>query len=141
MYGPMDDKTKFVPWIIGQFEQQVDEIKLTKGEQLRDFIYIDDIVSAYLIALEKTLQLQRFNEFDIGTGKLIIVRTFVESLKLAYEKQYGVCETKLNFGALSYRNGEMMSTEVDNSGIIQLGWSAKTLLADGINKVIRKYES
>ncbi len=138
MYGPMDDATKFVPWVIGQFERQVDEIKFTKGEQLRDFIYIDDVVSAYLTAMRKSSQLENFNEFDIGTGKLVSVRSFVESLKIAYEKQYGSCKTKLNFGALSYRIGEMMRVEVDNSKITKLGWSANTSLADGIEKIIGK---
>lgn len=136
MYGPMDDKAKFVPWVVNQFRQQVNEVKLTRGEQLRDFIYIDDVVSAYLIALKKTAQLQCFNEFDVGTGKMISVRTFVESLKLAYEKQYGACEIKLNFGALPYRIGEMMSVEVNNSKTIQLGWSTRTSLADGVMKII-----
>lgn len=140
MYGPMDDKTKFVSWIISQFEQQVDEIKLTKGEQLRDFIYIDDVVSAYLIVLDKTSQLDRFSEFDVGTGTLTSVRAFVESLKSAYEKKTGVCKTMLSFGVLPYRTGEMMSVKVDNSKIMQLGWSAKTLLAEGIGKSIEKQQ-
>lgn len=140
MYGPMDDETKFVPWVIGQFEQQVEEIKFTKGEQLRDFIYIDDVISAYLTTLASTAYMPRVNEFDVGTGELTSVRTFVESLKYAYEKQHGPCATKLNFGALPYRTGEMMSVKVDNSEIIKLGWSAKTSLTDGIMKITGKYK-
>jgi len=137
MYGPKDDSTKFVPWIISQLNSKVDEIKLTAGEQDRDFIYIDDVVAAYMLALKKSSQLERFNEFDVGTGNLISVKSFLEKLKEQYELMSGKTNTQLAFGALPYREGEMMSVEVDNQGLVDLGWVPKTNLENGLKNILK----
>jgi dTDP-D-glucose 4,6-dehydratase len=54
MYEPKDDETKFVPWLISQLQQGVERVPLAEGKQLRDFIYIDDVVTAYMKLLGKT---------------------------------------------------------------------------------------
>ena len=74
MYGPKDDVSKFVPWVISQLKKNVPEIKLTSGDQFRDFIFIDDVVSAYICTLENIESLGSFSQFDVGTGKLISVK-------------------------------------------------------------------
>jgi len=136
MYGPLDDATKFVPWVINQLVQKVPQINLTPGEQLRDFIYIDDVVSAYLTTLNQAAQLPAFSEFDVGTGTFTSVRHMVELLKTTFEAQHGPTYTQLNFGAVPYRVGEMMQVEVDNSALMQLGWQANTSLTNGLVKTI-----
>lgn len=138
MYGPKDDTTKFVPWVVSQLKQNVPEIKLTKGEQKRDFIYIDDVVSAYMVALEKTHELDSFSEFNVGTGELTTLKAFVEQLKEAYEANFGVPATKLAFGAIPYRKGEMISVEVDNTALIKLGWKQRYGLLDGLGEMLEK---
>ena len=136
MYGSLDDATKFVPWVISQLVQKVPQINLTPGEQLRDFIYIDDVVSAYLTTLNQTARLPPFSEFDVGTGTFTSVRHMVELLKTTFEAQHGPTHTQLNFGAVPYRDGEMMQVEVDNSALMQLGWRANTTLTNGLVKTI-----
>ncbi len=138
MYGPKDDSTKFVPWVLSQLKSNVPEIKLTKGEQLRDFIYIEDVVSAYLTVLEKAHGLEKFNDLDVGTGKLVSVKSFLEKLKTIFEFKYGTTATKLAFGALPYREGELMTVEVDNSALQALGWLASTKLEDGLTRIIKE---
>lgn len=139
MYGPKDDATKFVPWVLSQLKANVPEIKLTKGEQERDFIYIDDVVSAYMLLLEKAPGLVKFNEFDVGTGQLTTVKSFLESLKAVYEESLGASTTTLNFGAIPYRVGEMMTVQVNNQALLDLGWSPKTELEDGLKNIIKEF--
>ncbi len=139
MYGSKDDTNKFVPWVLSQFRKDVSEIKLTLGEQYRDFIHIDDVVSAYLTTLEKASHLPAFSEFDVGTGKLITVRRFLEQLKEIYETEIGTVETKLAFGAIPYREGEMMTVAVNNEALLNLGWKPKTLLQTGLQNIIKEY--
>jgi nucleoside-diphosphate-sugar epimerase len=136
MYGPLDDATKFVPWVISQLAQKAPHINLTPGNQLRDFIYIDDVVAAYLATLHQAAQLPSFSEFDVGTGTLTSVRQMVEMLKATFEHQHGPSHTQLNFGAVPYRDGEMMQVQVDNSALMQLGWQANTTLTTGLVKTI-----
>jgi nucleoside-diphosphate-sugar epimerase len=109
---------------------------VTKGEQLRDFIYIEDVVSAYLTILKKIKKLQNFNEFDVGTGTLTSIRTFVETLKTVYDDSHLQSDSQFIFGAIPYREGEMMSVQVDNSALLQLGWHPIFDLNTGLRKII-----
>lgn len=138
MFGPKDDATKFVSWVIAQLKANAPEIKLTQGEQQRDFVYIDDVVSAYLTVLSKLDALSRYNEFDVGSGVLTTVRSFLEQLKQACEVSFGKLETQLVFGALPYRDGEMMSVDVNTQGLRDLGWSAKTDIGHGLTYILKE---
>ena len=80
MYGPGDDVTKFVPWLLRQLVDGVEFIPLTLGEQLRDFVHVDDVVRAYVHFL-KTPPIARFSTFDVGTGRLTSLKQFVNLSK------------------------------------------------------------
>jgi len=138
MYGPKDDVNKFVPWVLSQLKDNVTEIDLTKGEQLRDFIYIDDVVAAYTSVLENLPNLPQYSEFDVGTGKLVSVKEFLVSLKRVYETNCGTTKSKYCFGAIPYRKGEMMSVDLDNNSLMALGWAPSVKLEDGLNKVVKE---
>jgi len=136
MYGPKDDSTKFVSWLLSQLKEGVAEVQLTSGEQLRDFIYIDDVVSAYMIVLGKAAELSEYSEFEVGTGHSIPVKSFIQSLKKAYEGRFGSSSVFLNFGAIPYRDGEVMEFKVDNSALSSLDWKPAYSLAQGLKLVV-----
>ncbi len=138
IYGPKDDITKFLPWILSQLKVNAPEIKLTLGEQERDFIYIDDVVSVYLILLEIKKFPSKFSEFDVGSGQLITVREFVERVVFLYQQSVAKVQTKLLFGAISYRKNEMMSININTSGLKKIGWQSKVNLDSGLNKTIKE---
>jgi len=138
MYGPKDDSNKFVTWLINEMINEKDEIRLTKGEQKRDFIYISDVVSAYLTVLRNYEKLNSFNEFDVGTGNFITIKDFVIKTKEIIE---GILSKKiksyLNFGALPYREGEFEEINEDLSGLFGLGWKPSFKLDEDLNKTIK----
>ena len=138
MYGSKDDVHKFVPWIISQLNQNVKKIELTSGIQKRDFIYVDDVVSAYITILNKLEDLHKYNEFDVGTGKLVSVRKFLELLKDLYISNYGETKTKFAFGELPYREKEIMTVKVNNQPLIDLGWSPNVDLQQGIRNILEE---
>ncbi|CEN53967.1 NAD-dependent epimerase/dehydratase family protein [Capnocytophaga canis] len=139
MFGEQDDESKFTSWIVSQIKSERGEIKLTKGEQKRDFIHIDDVVSAYMVCLEKLNQFKGFTSVDVGTGKLTTIRNFVEQVKRSYEQKIGkVIQTSLNFGVVPYRQGEIMEVEVDNSKLLTLGWIPKVSLKEGVKRIINE---
>ncbi|RRV00065.1 NAD(P)-dependent oxidoreductase [Stutzerimonas xanthomarina] len=140
MYGPGDDETKFVPWILSQLKSNTEEIRLTRGEQYRDFVYIDDVASAFVTLMEQVVVLPRFTEFDVGTGRLVTIRSFLECLRETFERDIGPVATRLAFGALPYRQGEMMTVELDSAPLRSLGWSAATEIEDGLRRVIKEYQ-
>ena len=57
MYGPNDGPSKFISKLIKDFQLDAPNIPLTDGKQKRDFIYIDDVVNAFLIVLKKNLKI------------------------------------------------------------------------------------
>lgn len=91
------------------------------------------MVSAYLTCLEQAPQLKSFNDIEVGTGVLTPVKTFVMLVKEVLEKLKGKpIQTQLNFGALPYREGEIMEPQVDNSRLCSLGWQPKRSLEENI---------
>ncbi|MDB9791488.1 NAD(P)-dependent oxidoreductase [Bacteroidia bacterium] len=137
MYGPKDDVSKFVPWVISQLNNNLPDIKLTSGNQLRDFIFIDDVVSAYICTLENIKSLGPFSQFDVGTGKLISVKNFVQKVKQRFEIVFGLNKTMLLFGEITSRPGELMKVEVNNKALLDLGWKPKYSIDEGLSKLIQ----
>jgi CDP-paratose synthetase len=134
MYGPGDDPSKFTAWIIEQCLANVPEIKLTEGQQRRDFIYIDDVVAGYGTLLQHATALGNgFQEIGLDSGHSGTVRGFVESVHRLTESS-----SLLNFGALPSREHEFMESQADTQRLHALGWRSSTDLEAGIKKTIEE---
>lgn len=132
-YGPGDNPSKFVTWIVHSLIKDVPTIKLTKGEQKRDFIYIDDVAEAFTYILRDSLKREKgFFHYEIGSGQLVSISDFVMAIK----RLVGNTSTFLDFGAIPYRENEVMASSVDLSGIQKLGWSPVVSLENGLNRTI-----
>lgn len=130
MYGKDDADTKFVNNIINQISGNTPLIEATLGEQKRDFIYIDDVVTAYetIISCDK---IESFLEIEVGTGKATSVRDFILSAKEIVNSK-----TDIQFGKLSYRENEIMHSCADISFLTNLGWKPQISVPDGIKKMV-----
>ena len=132
-YGPGDDATKFVTAIVRSLVRGQSEIALTEGKQRRDFIFIDDVVDAFMRVLESihTLPLG-YSEYEVGSGRSVSIREMVETAtRLA-----GNGATHLKFGAIPYRPNEPMDVSVNTDRLAALGWFSKWSLADGLKETI-----
>ena len=132
-YGPNDKNTKFVAMILEKLSCNEPSIDLTDGLQERDFIYIDDVVNAFITVLENINRIKcgKVTTFEVGSGVKTSVRTLVTKLK-----ELTGSTSRLNFGAIPYRQNEMINYEVDISGLRELGWTPKTFLEAGLKKII-----
>jgi nucleoside-diphosphate-sugar epimerase len=132
MYGPGDDTSKFTARVIKECLANVPEIKLTRGDQKRDFVYIDDAVAAYDILLEEaSRQTEYFQEYGLGSGVAVTIREFVETVH-----RIAGSTTRLGFGALPYRENEIMNSGAHTEALVSLGWRCRTTLANGIRKTV-----
>jgi nucleoside-diphosphate-sugar epimerase len=132
-YGSGDDATKFVTYIVHNLLKNVDKIDLTNGEQKRDFIYIDDVVTAFVKIINSLDNFgQDFYEFEVGTTHTLSIKEFVKLVK----QLSGNKHTFLNFGAIPYRENEVMNYYVDTSEISKLGWKCNNTVEEGIKKMI-----
>jgi nucleoside-diphosphate-sugar epimerase len=141
MYGVMDDNKKFIPWLIHNMIYSDEEINLTTGIQKRDFIYVTDVTNAYNLIFQKLDFLPQWNEFEIGTNKFTEVRDFILIIAKLLEKKYNkVIVSRLNFGSIPYRKGEIMIPQLDNTKLIELGWKQKVEIKEGIVKILNQYK-
>jgi CDP-paratose synthetase len=131
MYGPGDDASKFTTHVLHTCHRNEPELKLTAGEQARDFIYIDDVVSAYSFLAEQRQRLEPLLDIELGTGDAPTIRNFVETVH-----RLTASRTKLLFGALPYRANEAMHCQADVSRLKTLGWSPKYDLVAGLKRTI-----
>lgn len=134
MYGPNDSLHKFVSSIIKSLMENIPFINLTPGEQMRDFIYIDDVVEAYRIILNvPDLVNGNFMEFEVGTGNAISIKDFVILIK-----EITGSKTELRFGVLPYRKNEIMEAKANNLSLVSLGWNPSFTIEAGLNSQIKK---
>lgn len=133
MYGPGDAPNKFVPQMITALKSNVPFLDLTEGEQTRDFIYINDIVNAFEVILEKhVLITKNYTEFQVGSGKAMSIKEFLFILK-----EFTKSRTQLNFGKLPYRKNEIMTSVADTSNLTALGWNPKFKIKDGVQILLK----
>ncbi len=132
-YGPHDDDSKFVTSIVHKLLNQVEKIDLTEGKQKRSFIYIDDAVEAFVKIIDYSDSLTKgFYDFQVGSLESVEIKKFVELAKqLTINKK-----TILNFGALPYRENEVMEPRLDLSKLVALGWQPRVSLSAGLAKMI-----
>lgn len=137
IYGPYDAKTKFVESLIQQIAiEKAARVSLTHGHQKRDFIYVDDVVDAYLKLLQFGLTHEfGYKSFELGTGQSTQIATLAEEIK-----NLSHSPTQLGFGDIPYRSDEIMESVANNRELRQMGWSPKVELKDGLMKIIKTYE-
>lgn len=139
IYGEADDTSKFLPMLIINLLKGVNTIDLTPGNQERDFIYIEDVVNAYIdIILEKDNFSNGFYEYSIGSGESIKIKDLVLLIKKMTNNEV----TQLNFGALQYRSNEIMYSKANIKKIRdEVGWTPKFSLEEGLKRTVLWYKS
>lgn len=131
-YGAGDDDRKFTTHVIRSCANDLPELKLTAGAQLRDFIHVDDVVAAYITILEQLSTVKEyFQTYGVGSGQPVTIRRFVELVR-----QLSGASTRLDFGAVPYRVNEVMVTCADLTALKSLGWSPQVSLEEGIGRAI-----
>jgi nucleoside-diphosphate-sugar epimerase len=132
MYGPGDDDGKFVTRVARACASGAPFLELTSGDQKRDFVYVEDVVDAYVLVLASRGALPApCAELDVGSGTAMPVRDLVELIH-----RLAGSTTELRFGAVSQRPHEAELEAADVKALTTLGWRCRTSLAEGIAKVL-----
>lgn len=131
-FGPYDTENKFVSFLINSCLNNKPVINLTDGEQIRDFIYIEDVISALMIILDIDFK-DYFNEIEIGSGIGISIKDFALTVK-----ELTKSSSKLAFGALPYREHELMYSVANIDKLKSLGFKPKYYVVSGINKILKE---
>lgn len=120
IYGPDDSPGKFIPFLIQSMQNGVESLELTDGIQIRDFVHVEDVVTAYLVVLEHLAEFSGYCSLEVGTGESHTIREMVESIR----RELGA-KTALNFGALPRKETEIMYSTAHPARLKQLGWMSE----------------
>lgn len=131
-FGPGCSNTNFITAMIERLKRNDKSIDLTAGEQCRNFVYIDDVVSAYQTVLNKLDDEKKvYSDYQVATAELISIREI-----MVFMKEHTKSSSLLNFGAIPYRENELMKSRTDNSVLIEMGWTPKNSIREGLIKTI-----
>jgi len=131
-YGPGTNSTNFITAMITRLLKNEPKIDLTRGEQKRDFVYYEDVLDAFELIIESKDKLDNyFNHFEVGTGELMAIKDLMNLLK-----ELTGSKSILNYGAIPYRDNELMISKSDNEAIMKLGWKPNTKISEGLVKTI-----
>lgn len=124
---------RFVKSLIKACLQNKDFI-LTKGDQIRDFIHLDDLIQAVVLVLNSTeLIRENFKNIEIGSGKGVSIKNFANKIKKITKSK-----SKFDFGSIPYRDNETMHSVADISELEYLGWQPRYNLLKALELTIEK---
>jgi UDP-glucose 4-epimerase len=126
VFGKRQDPSFLIPTIVNQMLEG-NKIILNDPEPKRDLLYVEDLVDAYL----KALEYPKHDIFNIGSGKSYSVREIVKLLLRLNPKKVEV--DYLN----KRRKNEIMDVVADiDKARKKLNWSPKTSLEEGLAKIL-----
>ena len=115
IYGEGEMETRLWPSLVRSARANID-LELTKGEQIRDFLHVEDLAEKLLNECKEQIsnKTPKLKVKNIGSGLGISIREFAET---EWAKQETTA--KLKFGAKPYREGEILRYLPDLTTVIE----------------------
>jgi len=125
-YGPWEAPGRIVPAVIGALLAGR-EAEVTLGDQVRDFLHIDDVASAIAAVVGSEIE----GVINIGSGQPVCVRDVVAAAAHACERG-----DLVRLGALAYREGDPMFVCADATKLRSTGWKPAYDLTRGMRDTV-----
>jgi CDP-paratose synthetase len=108
---------------------------MSPGEQVLDFIHIDDVVDFYRTLLSNLGSCRNsYNEIHIGTGAGSTPKKIAGLMEAITEKK-----ANINWGGMPYRpNDTMFSVAPKELSGHQIGWQPSLTIEEGIRLYIKE---
>ncbi len=131
VYGPGEGGRKFVPSIIRSCLRG-ENPRLSSGRQVRDYLYIDDVIDAYLKAADLTVATPLV--LNVASGIPLYLRDFASAIVTHFPGLHA------DLGALPDREREIWKVQADITQIKAImGWQPVWSLEDGIRRTVEWY--
>jgi nucleoside-diphosphate-sugar epimerase len=133
IYGGIDTQKKIID-IIHDSTINSNPVDLSPGEQILDFIHIDDVTDFYIVLIQNQHNIPNKSNFQLGSG----VGNSLKQVAQLIEK-ISAKKTNINWGGKQYRNSDIMYAVADISEIINtFHWCPKINLIEGIQKLVKR---
>ena len=134
VYGPgQRDGTKLVPYVIGSLLRG-EGPRLSSGRREVDWVYVDDVVAAFVAAAEA--EKAPGSTLDIGSGELVSIRSLVERIVRLVGG-----EVRPVFGALPDRPDERPRIADVAPSRETIGWEPSTPLELGLARTVEWFRA
>lgn len=135
IFGKYDlNFSRIIPYAVVSLLKDKDIVIRSDGKQRRCFIFIDDVVDAYLSLLESPAQKVIGQAFNIGTLGNYSVLEIIEKIEKILDK-------KSNIIIQNSIKGEISEQSLDYSKIKEnIGWSPKIPFEIGLKEMITWYK-
>src|SRR5260370_818232 len=131
VFGVGEASHRLVPYLISHLQRDI-AVDLTLGEQVRDLLYVDDIVEALLQGVTND-QLAAGSAYNVCSGKGVRIRELAEEVAKVMNKP----KSLLCFGDRPYRADESMWIVGDNRQFTaRSDWAPKISIQEGIRKIV-----
>jgi nucleoside-diphosphate-sugar epimerase len=131
LYGGVDTRKKIMDFLFESLDAK-NALDTTSGEQVLDFIHIDDLIRLYMLIIEHPEKVKNGSTFHAGTG---VGHTLKDIVK--YMEEYTRKKANVNWGGRAYRNRDVMYAVADISLQKEIfGWEALVQLKAGIKRYI-----
>ncbi len=134
VFGPYEEPGRLIPTLIARgLEQRLPP--LVRPDIARDFVYVDDVSRAYLLAATAP-QEERGAVYNVGTGRQI---TIEEAVKIA-RARLDIPEEP-GWGSMEQRSWDSTCWVSDNRKIaVQLGWTPALSFEEGFEGFVDWFE-
>jgi dTDP-glucose 4,6-dehydratase len=130
-YGPSQNSEKLIPRTLKNIKYKYDIPVYGQGNQVRDWLYVEDTCRAIKIIVDKGVIGERYCiGGDSEITNLEIVNMILNKTKASSKVLY-----------VTDRLGHDIRYAIDNSKINALGWNPTTSLSDGLDKTIEWYKN
>ncbi|MGA2911974.1 MAG: NAD(P)-dependent oxidoreductase [Methanoregula sp.] len=127
LYGPFENQSRLVPSIINALLQGRSS-PCTTGDQIRDYLYVEDVAEAFVRLLDSPVT----GPVNIGSGKPVVIREIIGLIG----KKIGR-EELIRYGQLPTPSSEAPFIVADNRRLLnEVGWTQHNDLDKGLDRTI-----
>ncbi len=131
IYGGVDTQEKIIDLIFNSLESEK-SVTLTAGNQVLDFIHIEDVVDFYITCLLNLHKIPNRTSFQLGTGTGHTLREITAIMEMSTNRSSNIA-----WGSKSYRPRDVMYAVANISKQNYLfDWKPKIQIEDGIKKYL-----
>jgi UDP-glucose 4-epimerase len=132
-YGPKDDERHLIPTVVRRLLAG-QSVPLTAGEQLWDYLYVEDAAEAIYRA---AITPQAEGVFNLGSGEAQSVRSILERIRDFIDPALS-----LGFGRIAYPPDQLMRLETKVERLRQAtGWTPRVPLDEGLRRTVEWYRT
>lgn len=133
IYGGKDSQKKIIDILYDSLNCK-DSIDITPGNQILDFIHLEDVTDYYVKTLDVIDKISSGMSFQLGTGIGHTLRDLVSIMEKQTSKK-----ANINWGGRFYRPRDVMFAVANTSNQFHLfGWKPKISLEEGVKMYLNE---